>query len=346
MSETNYGCFVYLYERVNYNGTRVDLRGAQSQASFKTLPTQPNQDWDNRFNALTTGDSTWVELYADPDFKGPVLRFGPNTTIRDLVDFSDGGKKFKNAASSIHIYAERPSKWPGASTQASHGFAMSDLRRASTNRKVRKAALGVIGKIPKAGKVLSAITSIIWPKGPSNAELWDEMHEWMADVLHGVVAEVTGQSNAKQIEGLAKLLANFVASESEADFNALYSYALTLEPYFTKPLKPENNLTYLTMFGTVALAIYRVAYLNSADIYRTPTSDTDKAHKLEHLTTAMQALREAVATGFAAARARRLEMVDLGHESKSAGLSGEFWAYDKYTDLRGPPCEYITHGAK
>jgi hypothetical protein len=171
------------------------------------------------------------------------------------------------------------------------------------------------------------------------------MHDWMSTVLHEVVAEVTGQISAKQIEGLAKLLFNYIASESEGDFGALYSYTQTLEPFFTKPLKPENNLTYLTMYGTVALAIYRAAYFSYDDIYRAKPSAADKAQKLTNLTDGIKALRDAVASAFAAARQGRLALVVVGHH-KTGLVSGEFVPTDRYTGLNGPTYKYSVLSVK
>ncbi|HEY8696122.1 MAG TPA: hypothetical protein VIM02_00770 [Rhizomicrobium sp.] len=334
-----YGTFVYLFDKKNYTGASTRFDGGQSLSRIEAAG---SGNWDGRAWSISTGDESWVELFRDHDFRGSVLRLGPNSTIRDLGNFSVDGKSFGAAAQSMRLHANRPRDWAGSATEDRPHYTLSDLRRASINRTVKDLAVSTLGAAPEVGTVLSGILSAIWPFGEDSTAIWAEMHGWVKTVLHGVVADVTGNIEESLIKGLGNVIADTRASPTEKKFDFLYEEVRRIEALFTNRKDPASSLGYVTIFGTIALAIYRVGYFSYTDIYKSEPSETDYDQKLANLNSGIRHLRKTVYDGVQMARQRRQEQVWIQHYKKwwSFGGAGSYQVFDDNTGWQSDKWSY------
>ncbi|HUI96770.1 MAG TPA: hypothetical protein VLX44_13515, partial [Xanthobacteraceae bacterium] len=288
--------------------------------------------WDKAASSLTTGESAWAELYDQPNFGGKVLRVGPNTTICNLSEVSIDNRNFNKAISSVRLFDARPKDWPGSSVSTRRYFTMSDVRRYSINKNAKSLTESVLGLIPEVGGVLSGIVSALWPFGANRADVWIDMNAWVTKLLEDMMQHVAGQIANNEIAGLANLISQYIASRSERDFQALYSHVLVLESKFTNPVDPPSVLPQITLFGTVALAIYREAYFNYDSIFTSKPSESDKDYRKKKLETAIASLRDSVAKGYRQALDRRLAKIKQRQDKVVWGLfGGSYTAWDDYT---------------
>jgi hypothetical protein len=322
---SDYGCFVYLYADENYNGDSKKLYGRQDKAALG--------DWKKRARSLTTGDQTWAELYADDN---RVFLVGPNTTIRDLKDTQVDGKGFEYAASSIRIHDTRPDKWPGSSGDTPRLFTMSDLRRASANRVIKGLAGDILGLVPEVGDVISMVVDVVWPFGPDRNDLWVDLHGWARTQLQDLTSEIKKQEFEDSISGIASLIAMYKDAPNQGKFERLYDLVSSEQPKYLHGATNPDALGYVTLFGTIALAVYRTAYFDYDKIYVEPTKG-DRDVKKDHLEKSIVALRESVSGGYAQARKNRLEKVWISDKKILSGtlFGGSYQAQDEHTHWHG-----------
>jgi hypothetical protein len=334
-----YGTFAYLFDKKNYTGASTRFDGGQSLSRIEAAG---SGNWDGRAWSISTGDESWAELFRDHDFRGSVLRLGPNSTIRDLGNFSVDGKSFGAAAQSMRIHASRPKDWPGSATEDRPHYTLSDLRRASINRTVKGLAVSTLGAAPEVGTVLSGILSAIWPFGEDSTAIWAEMHGWVKTVLHGVVKDVGGNVHENMIRGLGNLIVDARAAQTEDSFTTLYGRVRDLEPNFIYPYDPASSLGYATIYGTIALAIYRLAWCGYDQIYTSNPTERDRTQKCDNLNSAITRLRKAVYDGVQMARQRRQEQVWIQHYKKwwSFGGAGSYQVFDDNTGWQSDKWSY------
>ncbi len=326
----NYGCFVHLRDQANFNGNDIEIREKQEVSSLDSLTGK----WNRRTYSFTTGDSTWAEFYRETGFRGSVLRVGPNTAISALKDFSVDGAPFGGAAQSIRVYDARPAGWTSQTEMATdrrRGSVMSDLRRASMNRKVRDLAVSMVGEIPTVGSYLSPLVSFLWPSGPTKSEIMDSIRIWASTLLHDVLENVTTLINANRIATLGRFVVQYQQGPSEANFSALYNVVLQMEADFTNQVNPGDNISALTQYGTVALAVHRLAAFKYDDIYKTGKVAGDKEQKMAHLKAAIGTLRVALNEAYEAALQARLKKITWD-QPKSGSSSGTYRTRDLYTN--------------
>jgi hypothetical protein len=343
----NFGCFVNLTSDCNYSGDSVSLRGPLTNgtmkfANFNNLAGS-GKNWDNKASSLTTGDSTWAELYRGSDYGGAMLRIGPNTAIRDLRDYYTGkdGEEvsFEKDLSSMIVHDHCPPDWTGPATEKHRGAILSDLHKASVNRKVKKAVTGVIDLVPTVGGVISGILGVLWPTEIVGAQTMRDMEVWMSDLLQGVVTDVTNHIYANRILGLVALLRQYDSDPTAEKFAAVHDMVVFLEPSFLNPPKGADSSYFITIFGTLALTIYRLDHFCYQAIHGTAPSEAQKKNTLDKLQGSMAALRDAVKAQYAAARARRLDKV-VALQKENWPDPGWWRAQDSYTDWRTPEFLY------
>jgi hypothetical protein len=157
------------------------------------------------------------------------------------------------------------------------------------------------------------------------------MQVWVSDLLYDLVAAVKDDINETLIRGLANLVIDCANGPNEFNFTALYSTIRTYEPHFTKQSDAAPNLVYLTIFGTIALAVYRTAYFDYDSIY-SHKSDPDREQKRKNLVDGIKKFGDVVKVGVATARSKRL--ADVTVEKGQSATSYWYEATDRYTGWR------------
>jgi hypothetical protein len=73
------GCFVFVYDRPNYEGARDVLNGPGRWQTLDGLAQTSEQSWRNRIRSLRVGNAATLTVYSDGSFTGASERFGPET---------------------------------------------------------------------------------------------------------------------------------------------------------------------------------------------------------------------------------------------------------------------------
>lgn len=82
----NPGCFIELFEAMNFSGAAVRLQGP---ASFAELEGRNGRDWDNETSSLRTGPACWAVLYRDENFADRRIVVPPNAVLSNLGSMDD-----------------------------------------------------------------------------------------------------------------------------------------------------------------------------------------------------------------------------------------------------------------
>jgi hypothetical protein len=86
-------CWVKIYDEENFTwgDNREVLEGPARFAYLNHIPGAWEDTWDNDIESIKTGPKAKVILFAEPNFQGPSIDFGPNAMIPDLdmYDFGD-----------------------------------------------------------------------------------------------------------------------------------------------------------------------------------------------------------------------------------------------------------------
>jgi hypothetical protein len=72
------GCYVFVYEKPNWEGERVALNGPGRWPSVERLRVD-QKDWRNRIRSLDVGPAATLTVYTDPTYTGTSRRFVPGS---------------------------------------------------------------------------------------------------------------------------------------------------------------------------------------------------------------------------------------------------------------------------
>lgn len=81
------GCFIELWSERNFEGEHLHIDGPVEHQTldFKKL------NWSKSISSLRVGPTAFVLVYAEQDFNGPMMSFGPGEDVPDLdqLNFND-----------------------------------------------------------------------------------------------------------------------------------------------------------------------------------------------------------------------------------------------------------------
>jgi hypothetical protein len=72
------GCYVFVFERPEWQGARVMLNGPDKRWNLERLLLN-EEDWRNRIRSVDVGPAAMLTVYTDLQFKGASRRFGPGS---------------------------------------------------------------------------------------------------------------------------------------------------------------------------------------------------------------------------------------------------------------------------
>jgi hypothetical protein len=79
------GCFVYVYDSVEFSGARYVFNGpARFRTLNRTLSTG-ELGWDNRIRSLRVGEAATFTVFTETSFSGRSTRFTPGTAHPQLL---------------------------------------------------------------------------------------------------------------------------------------------------------------------------------------------------------------------------------------------------------------------
>jgi len=71
------GCYVFVYDQVDWHGERVVLNGPGRWGTVGRLRRDDDKDWQDNIHSIEVGSSATVTLYAEANFRGVFQRLGP-----------------------------------------------------------------------------------------------------------------------------------------------------------------------------------------------------------------------------------------------------------------------------
>ena len=77
------GCYVFVYDRPDWQGARVVLNGPGKWSNLERLLLN-EENWRNRIRSLDVGPAATVTVYNDLRFMGLSRRFGPGSKLPRL----------------------------------------------------------------------------------------------------------------------------------------------------------------------------------------------------------------------------------------------------------------------
>lgn len=79
------GCYVFVYDRPEWQGSRVLLNGPDKWSSLERLLLN-EENWRNRIRSIDVGPAATVTVYTDLRFMGMSRRFDPGSRPQRLDD--------------------------------------------------------------------------------------------------------------------------------------------------------------------------------------------------------------------------------------------------------------------
>ncbi len=341
-SGSKFGTYANVFQKPNYMGSTLPY----GTTEYASLTSTSAGSWDKKIRSIYTGEQTWAEFYDKPNYAGNVFRLGPNSTLCDLAQQKFDGVEFLNKIASYRMFASRPENWPGSSVADRRELTLSDLQLTSPNGIVKTLAFKAVGMIPTVGGVLESILDIAFPAKKKYDDPWLDLQRWVAKLLTDIVADLAGHIKDNQILGLRELIKECASSPSEQRFQLLYSRVLELQQSFVRPVDAASCLPQITLFGTIALAIHRVACFSYDEIYTATPTDQDRETKRANLIEAIQAFRATLDQGLSTALERRRNLIRIVHHENGLGVfSGYYNVVDDYTHWI-EECKYSQHGER
>ena len=77
------GCYVFVYDRPEWQGGRVVLNGPDKWSNLERLLLN-DQNWRNRIRSIDVGPAATLTVYTDLKFTGSSRRFGPGSKLPRL----------------------------------------------------------------------------------------------------------------------------------------------------------------------------------------------------------------------------------------------------------------------
>jgi len=106
LAQASNGCYVKIFDDENFKGRTATLRGPSRDDTLK------DNKWSgtNKFigddtDSLITGPNSYFEGFEDKNFKGTVIKVGPNKRIADIE--ANGGDEIE----SYKLYDKKPAHW-------------------------------------------------------------------------------------------------------------------------------------------------------------------------------------------------------------------------------------------
>ena len=117
---THAGCYIELWSEMKFAGECLRIEGpVECQAlEFAGL------EWSERISSLRVGPSAFVLAYAEKDFKGALMSFGPGQEVGDLKELS-----FNDDIDSIRLVN---------SMKVFDGLRVEDAKQSETERSAEK----------------------------------------------------------------------------------------------------------------------------------------------------------------------------------------------------------------
>jgi len=81
------GCFIEVWSDRNFEGEHLRIEGPVEHQTLDFT----KLNWSNSISSLRVGPTAFVLVYAEQDFSGPMMSFGPGQDVPDLdqLNFSD-----------------------------------------------------------------------------------------------------------------------------------------------------------------------------------------------------------------------------------------------------------------
>lgn len=243
--------------------------------------------------SLTTGASTWVELYDDLDYEKLICQFGPNSLVSDLSKYGS------TSALSMKVFSAPPSGFSTSSQTPNEVLAMEQFQ---TSEALESILVGAVKMIPTVGSLIGGIVQALWPSGTNVQEIWDDMDQYMDAMVRGLIAE----NNREMLYGKLTSYGDDLATYNQMAPGGQKATKLADilddlgddKTYFLNPQYPEQNLTYLIAFGTISVVMaaeraYNYAILSGGMEDENPALALSKLD--EAITTLTQAANDAAA---------------------------------------------------
>jgi hypothetical protein len=71
------GCYVFLYDQIDWRGKRVVLNGPGKWGTVERLRRDDEKDWRKNIHSIEVGSSATVTLYTEANYRGVSQQFGP-----------------------------------------------------------------------------------------------------------------------------------------------------------------------------------------------------------------------------------------------------------------------------
>lgn len=315
------GAFVTCWGNTNFRDDQLLVTQSTADLSKVTVPgtTVKAGDW---IRSLSTGPSCWAIAATGVNGTGTLLYLDPNSCIADLADENLLKGTMDRAISSITLSSKRPANWPGATAPATpslwRGSVLSDLGAASINKKVKSLCVGLVKSVPGAGPFLGLLVSGIWPSGkPSDTEIWAGMEKWVESLVNDIGVQAADNAYKAEMEGLFSDLSqiqydidNKAPELAEHYGNLLHSITASYLPKMdnTSDLLAAQTLTYITVLGTVMIAVLRGSFVYAQEIF----GNTDEvAFNRKQTQAAIATVRKTLSRGIAFARQNRMGKITI-----------------------------------
>jgi len=81
------GCFIEVWSEKNFEGEHLHIDGPVEHQTLDFT----KLNWSNSISSLRVGPTAFVLVYAEQDFNGPLMSFGPGEDVPDLgqLNFND-----------------------------------------------------------------------------------------------------------------------------------------------------------------------------------------------------------------------------------------------------------------
>lgn len=336
------GVFITCWGNSNYRDDQVLLTASVGDLKSVSVPGRKDgaSDW---IVSLATGHGAWATLYVDPNDRGTALYLEPNTCLSDLADKTVLNGAMYRKISSVKIAGSRPEDWPGATVSNEPGLwrgsILSDLGKASINKTLKKLSVSLTKSIPGAGPFISLLLNIVWPSvGPGKDEVWAGMQKWVASLVNDIGIKVLENNYAAKadyirvaLEGIQYEIEHGATEELAASYADLIS---TIQKDLarldqTSGLAAAQTLGYISILGTLMLAVLRGGFVYCEDIFG---STVMQARYREITTDAIGTLRGVVKRGLEVARTNRMDKLAVAEWRHTVVGDNHYQLRDPYLE--------------
>lgn len=324
-------CWVKLYAGERFQSELFTIRGAGPVVSLDCMAgfeyVEMNAYGENVTShhfpeSLVTGPSTWVKLYSDTGLRTLVAQLGPNMVIDDLSQYAT------SLIWSLEVFDSEPAGF--VQTGSAPGVLLA-VQRHQTSKSLEKLLAGVLRSVPKVGGLLSGLLGILWPDGPTDSEIWNDMVDYMNAMVEGLIDENNLQQLSDLLAGYYDDIQTFLTMEAGPSKVTKLSEILnaleTDQHLFLDMDDPASNMTWLVAFGTISVAMLAERAYNYA-LISDGADDPDADQARAALDDAIRTLTSAVDSAVSGAVTWRKSQVSY---TESGDVSTSYVLTDAYT---------------